>query len=259
MQNDGADLANVEPRGFRSYVDLKRPRALEKRRTRGPPVFIREASGASLVSDCTTDVFLDRHESLHEPLKAVMEDKTGFCVDPKDAVMNEAVPAPLPDKTDAKDKTDANDESYVRMLEGEVVNLKLKLAHAQSQLEEHSHLASKRHNALQGFHDNLKGENYILNLENSRLKSELATSNKKLKSNENKCREQELVIAQLQNNATASRGKQCRNSKNVKVEKESCKYDKTHSLPRNFWYKCSTRFTNEEINSLESDKDIDHK
>jgi len=247
MQNDGAELANVEPMGFRSHVDLKRPRALEKRRTRGPPMFIREVSGASLVSDCTTDVFVDRHEPLHEPMKVVIEDETEFCLEAMNVAMNDGGAAPL------LNETDATDESYVRMLEGMVVNLKLKLAHIQSHLQEHRHLSSKRHNTLQGFHDNLKGENYILKLENSRLQSELLTSNKKSKFNEDKCREQELVIAQLQKNAPVSRGKQHFMSnihfRNVKEEKDSCKkYDKTHSLPRNFLYKRSVRFTREEIN-----------
>merc|ERR1740139_305864 len=159
--------------------------------------------------------------------------------------MNEGVAAAL------RKETDAEDDRYVRMLELEIVNLRLKLAHTKSQLEEHRFLSSKRQNALQGFHDNLKGKNYILNLENSRFQSELLASNKKSKFNENRCREQVLVIAQLQKNATASRGKQRLTSnvnfRNVKQEKDSCKYENTHSLQRIF-YKCSAKFTNEEIN-----------
>merc|ERR1711879_524908 len=91
-------------------------------------------------------------------------------------------------------------ESYVRMLEVEVVALKLKLAQAQTQIDEQKLLANKEHATLQCFQLDLQRKNHNLEVENASLRNELQEERTKSNDIAWKCNEENMVMLQLKQN-----------------------------------------------------------
>jgi len=92
-------------------------------------------------------------------------------------------------------------DDYIRQLEVELISLKMKMAHAQSQIDEHKMLANREQMTLREFQEKLEQEKLFLQHENTRLKSELEEERENVKKLKSKLKEQDVVIKHLKQNA----------------------------------------------------------
>lgn len=100
-----------------------------------------------------------------------------------------------------KDNTSVPSDSYVRQLEVELINLKMKMAQAQSQIDEHKLQANREQMSLRVFQVALEQENMALRAENERLKCLLEEERGDCRQMVLRIKEQEVVINHLKDNA----------------------------------------------------------
>lgn len=173
-------------------LEAMKMRSLQNWRNAGPPMFIREQSGMSIVSDFTSDFTYDGNNSgghqSQQRMTQIRECSQGTLsfatVGVSDEDKNEKsdmkdVPKGRPAKNSHQNELGKMieeshpPESYVRQLEIDLINLKMKMAHAQSQIDEHQLMAKKEQSNLREYKDQIEREKHVLELENMKLKCEL--------------------------------------------------------------------------------------
>ena len=163
--------------------EIKKKAALQSWKAAGPPMFIREMSGMSVVSDFTSDTAYreisknDRPEikkRMSEIKECSMQSvSVGFNVD--DDQDTKSIPPILPNADIATTSTvkDPPPSDYVRQLEIDLIALKMKMAHAQSQIEEHAFFAKREQTTLREYQERIENEKQRLQQENTQLRLEL--------------------------------------------------------------------------------------
>lgn len=108
-----------------------------------------------------------------------------------------------PSKERKKEQKDIStpSDTYVRHLEVELINLKMQMAQAQSQIDEHKMMSNREHTTLRQFQGKLQIEKEFLQLENTRLKCELEDERENVRKMMLKIKEQDVVICHLRSNA----------------------------------------------------------